>query len=148
MKELIFPLNAKNPGPQDHEVASEITRVITTAASSLKPRKTPISWFKFEQYITKAAKDKLRKIMCKKECLQIARSFHLSKKDHEAALDHLASFSVIDYYPHLLPVSIHNSYWTRSQSWSSYATSLGIIQIHTRPQRENYKSLKMRVALL
>ena len=103
MKELIFPLNAKNPGPQDHEVASQITRVITTTASSLKRRKTPISWFKFEQYITKAAKDQRRKIMCKKECLQIARSFHLSKKDHEAALDHLASFSVIHYYPNLLP---------------------------------------------
>ena len=103
MEELIFPLNAKNPGPQDHEVASEITRVITTAASSLKPRKTPIRWFKFEQYITKTAKDQQRKIMCKKECLQIARSFHLSRKDLDAALDHLASFSVIHYYPHLLP---------------------------------------------
>ena len=103
MEELIFPLNAKNSGPQDHEVASEITRVITTTASSLKPRKTPISWFKFEQYITKMARDQQRKIMCKKECLQIAGSFHLSRKDLDAALDHLASFSVIHYYPHLLP---------------------------------------------
>ena len=25
---IIFPINAKNPGPQDHEVASEITQVI------------------------------------------------------------------------------------------------------------------------
>ena len=41
--------------------------------------------------------------MCKKECLQIARLFHLSKKDLDAALDHLASFSVIHYYRHLLP---------------------------------------------
>ena len=103
MEELIFPVNAKNPGPQDHEVASEITKVIMNAASSLTPRRTPISWFKFEQYITKTAQGQHRKIMCKKECLQIARLFHLSKKDLDAALDHLASFSVIHYYQHLLP---------------------------------------------
>ena len=103
MEELIFPINAKNPGPQDHEVGSEITKVIMRAASSLKPRKTPISWFKFEQYIMKTAKDQERKIMHRKECLQIARLFYLSKKDLDAALDHLSSFSVIHYYPHLLP---------------------------------------------
>ena len=103
MKELIFPLNAKTPGPQDDEVASEITKMITNAASGLEPRKTPISWFKFEQHIKKIAKDDHRKIMHREECLQVARHFHLSKKDLNAALDHLASFSVVHYYSHLLP---------------------------------------------
>ena len=40
MEELIFPLNAKNPGPQDHKVASEITKVIFDVVSGLEPRKT------------------------------------------------------------------------------------------------------------
>ena len=46
---IIFPINAKNPGPQDHEVTREITKVIFDAVSDLEPRKTLISWFKFEQ---------------------------------------------------------------------------------------------------
>ena len=77
--------------------------MIVNAASRLEPRKTPISWFKFEQHIKKIAKDDDRKIMRREECLQIARSFHLSKEDLDAALYHLASFSVVHYYPHLLP---------------------------------------------
>ena len=103
MKELIFPINAKNPGSWDHEVAKKITEVIFNVASSLEPRKTPISWFKFEQLIQKLARDHERRILLWKECLQVARFLHLSVKDLDAALDHLASFGVIHYYPHLLP---------------------------------------------
>ena len=102
MEELIFPINAKNPGPQDHEVANKITEVIFNVASSLEPRKTPISWFKFEQLIQKLARDDGKRILRWRECLQIARLLHLSDKYLDAALDHLASFGVIHYYPHLL----------------------------------------------
>ena len=100
---IIFPINAKNPGPQDHEVASEITKVIFDLVSGLEPRKTPISWFKFEQLIQKIARDGGKRILHWKECLRVARLLHLSKKDLDAALDHLASFGVIHYYRRLLP---------------------------------------------
>ena len=102
-REIIFPINAKNPGPQDREVASEITKVIFNVVSGLEPRKTPISWFKFEQIIQKLARNHGIRILPWKECLKVARLLHLSKKDLDAALDHLASFGVIHYYPHLLP---------------------------------------------
>ena len=102
-REIIFPINAKNPGCQDREVASEITKVIFNVVSDLKPRKTPISWFKFEQIIQKLARDHEIRILHLNECLKVARLLHLSKKDLDAALDHLASFGVIHYYPHLLP---------------------------------------------
>ena len=102
-QEIIFPINAKNPGPQDREVASEITKVIFDVVSDLEPRRTPISWFKFEQLIQKLATNHGKRILRWNECLQIARLLHLSKKDLNAALDHLASFGVIHYYPHLLP---------------------------------------------
>ena len=100
---IIFPINAKNPGPQDHEVAGEITKVIFDVVSDLEPRRTPISWFKFEQLIQKFAKDYGKRILCLKDCLKVARLLHLSKKDLAAALDHLANFGIIHYYPHLLP---------------------------------------------
>ena len=100
---IIFPINAKNPGPHDHEVASEITKVIFDVVSGLEPRKTPISWFKFEQLIQKIARDDGKRILHWKECLKVARLLHLSRKSLNAALDHLASFGVIHYYRHLLP---------------------------------------------
>ena len=100
---IIFPINAKNPGPQDHEVASEITKVIFNVVSSLEPRKTPISWFKFEQLIQKMAGVDGKRILHWKECLKVATLLHLSKKDLNAAIDHLASFGVVHYYRHLLP---------------------------------------------
>ena len=103
MEELVFPINANNPGPQDHEVANKITEVIFNVASSLEPRKTPISWFKFEQLIQKLAREYGKRLLHWKECLQIARLLHLSAKDLDAALDHLASFGVIHYYQCLLP---------------------------------------------
>ena len=103
MEELIFPVNAKTPGPQDHEVANKITKVIFNVASCLEPRKTPISWFKFEQLIQKLARDYGKRILHWNECLKVARLLHLSEATLDAALDHLASFGVIHYYPHLLP---------------------------------------------
>ena len=98
---ILFPINAKNPCCQDHEVASEITKVISDVVSGLEPRKTPISWFKFEQIIQKLAQD--HRILHLNECLKVARLLHLSKKELDAALEHLTSFGVIHYYPHLLP---------------------------------------------
>ena len=100
---IIFPINAKNPGPQDHKVASEITNVIFDLVSHLEPRKTPISWFKFEQLMQKMAGEDGKRILHWKECLKVAKLLHLSVKDLNAALDHLASFGVIHYYRHLLP---------------------------------------------
>ena len=69
----------------------------------MKPRKTPISWFKFEQLIQKIARDDGKRILHFKECLKVGRLLHLSGKNLDAALDHLANFGVIHYYPHLLP---------------------------------------------
>ena len=103
MEELIFPINAKNPDAQDHEVADKITEVIFNIASSSEPRKTPISWFKFEYLIQKLARDYGKRILHWNECLKVARLLHLSEATLDAALDHLASFGVIHYYPHLLP---------------------------------------------
>ena len=103
MEQLIFPVNTKTPGHEDREVANKITQVIFDVASSLEPRRTPISWFKFEQLIQSSARDHGRKILHWKDCWQVAKMLHLSRKDLDAALDHLASFGVIHYYWRLLP---------------------------------------------
>ena len=62
--------------------------MIFSVVSGLEPRKTPISWFRFEHLIQKVARDCDRKILHRKECLQVAKLFHISKKDLNAVLDH------------------------------------------------------------
>ena len=102
LKVPIFPVNAESPGPEDHTVAGELTKRILEVASNTELRKTPISWFKFEQYLQKLTSQGTR-ILRRVQCFQIAHKFHLSEKDFDAALDHLASFCIIHYYFHLLP---------------------------------------------
>ena len=103
MEDLVFPINAKAPGDQDRAVASEIMQVISSAISSSQPQKIPISWFKFEQHIQKLARDHRRKILRRKECLQVAKFFHISETVLDTALVHLANLGIIHYYWHLLP---------------------------------------------
>ena len=116
LNEIIFPLNAKTPGPQDHAVAGEITKEILNAATDTEARETPISWFKFEQHLQKLASQGTRilsreqyfqiahlLILSRVQYFQIAHLFYLSEKDFDAALDHLSSLCVIHYYYHLLP---------------------------------------------
>ena len=103
LNELIFPLNAKTPGSQDHAVAGELTKTILNAEPDTEARKTPISWFKFEQHLQKLASQGTR-ILSRDQCFQVACLFHLSEEEEfDAALDHLASFCVIHYYWKLLP---------------------------------------------
>ena len=103
LTELIFPINCKTPDSQDHEVATELTKVIFNVADSLQPRNTPISWFKFEQHMLTLSRDHNKKMLQREECLQVGKLFHLSEEACDAALDHLANFGVIHYYSHLLP---------------------------------------------
>ena len=72
------------------------------AATDTEARESPISWFKVEQHLQKLASQGTR-ILSREQYFQIAHLFYLSKKDFDAALDHLASFCVIHYYFHLLP---------------------------------------------
>ena len=98
MEEIVFAINANTPDPHDREVAGRIAEVIFNVASNLEPRRTPISWFKFEQLIQKLNKEHGKTILHWKECLQVAKLLHLSKADLNAALNHLASFGVIHYW--------------------------------------------------
>ncbi len=43
-KEIIFPVNAKRPGPYDHKVTSEMRKAVMRAASSIEPQQIPIKW--------------------------------------------------------------------------------------------------------
>ena len=106
MKELIFPVNAKNPGRQDQEVARELRKAILSAASTAKSHKTPLAWHLLEIALRKLAASMSRSILSRQECLRVARKLHLSVEEFEAALDHLSQLNLILYYRRLLPDAV------------------------------------------
>ena len=106
MKELIFPVNAKNPGRQDQEVARELRKAILSAASTVKSHKTPLAWHLLEIALRKLAASMSRSILSRQECLRVARKLHLSVEEFDAALDHLSQLNLILYYQRLLPDAV------------------------------------------
>lgn len=103
LKEVIFPINARTPEPEDYEVAKELRAVILKAASGKKRKKTPVSWYVLDQIIHRMANALHRKILTREECLQIAHWLHISEKTFDVAIDHLVSISALHYYRHILP---------------------------------------------
>ena len=106
MKKLIFPVNAKNPGRQDQDVARELRKAILSAASTVKSHKTPLAWHLLEIALRKLAASMSRSILSRQECLRVARKLHLSVEEFDAALDHLSQLNLILYYRRLLPDAI------------------------------------------
>ena len=103
LNEVIFPVNAKVPEPEDLAVAKELRAEILRATSHMPRRKTPVSWFILEQMIHRIARVLNRPVLSRDECMQIARYLHLSEEAFDAALEHLASLNVLHYYPQILP---------------------------------------------
>ena len=106
MKELIFPVNAKNPGRQDQEVARELRKAILSAASTVKSHKTPLAWHLLEIALRKLAASMSRSILSRQECLRVARKLHISVEEFDAALNHLSQLNLILYYRRLLPDAV------------------------------------------
>ena len=98
IKELIFPVDAKNPGRQDQEVAKELRKAILSAMSSLKSHKTPLAWHILEIALRKLAASMNRSILSRQECLRVARKLHLSAEQLNAALYHFKQLNLILYY--------------------------------------------------
>ena len=103
MKELIFPVNAKEPGEEDQQVASELRKAILQAASSLEPEEIPLGWYVLDIALHRLASFLGRGILTRQECLQVAYKLHITEEGFEAALDHLSKLNVILYFRSVLP---------------------------------------------
>ena len=101
-KELIFPLNAKSPGENDHKVAEEIRKVIMSVCTA-EPDKIPLRWYCLELKLQEIAQDLGRGVMSKEECFAVARTLHFDEESFEAALQYLDELNLIFYYPDILP---------------------------------------------
>lgn len=95
-KEVIFPMNAKEPEAEDREVAALIRKRISNKRS---PFKVPIGWFLLEQDIRKLGKG----VVSKAECREIAARLKINDESLEAALAYLHKLNISLYYPDFLP---------------------------------------------
>ena len=102
MKQLIFPVNAKTPRPQDKEVASELREVVVKR-SSVKPKRLPLRWHALELALQKLMLELGRGVLSKTECLAVARRFHFDHELFEEALQYLDQLNILFYYKHVLP---------------------------------------------
>ena len=102
LNELIFPLNAKHPGPQDRNIAAELRRVIVEL-SHVKPKQIPLRWYAFELAVQKRMLELERGVLSRAECLAVARRFHFSEESFEEALKYLDNLNILFYYKDVLP---------------------------------------------
>ena len=98
--EVIFPINAKKPKEQDHQVCAEIRKQIEDKKNAPPPYKIPIGWFLLEQDIIKASKGG---VICKSECLGLAALLNINGEALTAALEYFDDLNIFLYYPSVLP---------------------------------------------
>ena len=104
--EVIFPVNAKNPVEQDHEVFAMIREQVEDKKCAPPPYKIPIGWFLLEQDITKSAKGG---VISRKECLAIAAILNINEEALSAALEYFHDLNIFLYYPSVLPEVVFSS---------------------------------------
>ena len=102
LKELIFAMNAKTPGPQEQNVAAELRRVIVKI-SRVKPKQIPLRWHGLELALQKLMLELGRGVLSKAECFDVAQRFHFSSESFEEALKYLDSLNILSYYKDVLP---------------------------------------------
>ena len=102
LEELIFALNAKNPGDEDKEVAEEIRRVIMEECAG-EPHPIPLRWYLFMQKVQKIAEGLGRKVFKKSECIRIASTVGCDVASCEAAVEFFNDLNQLFFFPLILP---------------------------------------------
>ena len=96
--DVIFPINAKSPNEQDHQVCDTIRKQIENKKCA-PPHKIPIGWFLLEQDIINSAKGC---VISKKECLNIAALLNINAEALNTALEYFDDLNIFLYYPSVL----------------------------------------------
>ena len=100
-RELIFPLNTKDPDQDDQRVAQLLRQAIESSAPD--PVRIPISWYLLELALRRLAALLNRRVLSRNECLSIAQQLGFSENEFNAALTHFDELNLCLYYPDVLP---------------------------------------------
>ena len=97
--EVIFPMNAKRPTEQDHQVCAMLRKVVDDKKSAPPHYKIPVGWFLLEQDIIKASKGG---VISKSDCLSIATILNINAETLQAALKYFDDLNIFLFYPSVL----------------------------------------------
>ena len=101
-KDIIFPVNALNPGEKDKIVFDLIRRKISDVSMVLE-QNTPLSWIMFQNDLMKYGEEHGKRVVSMEECHTIAGRLKMDRRGLEAALFHFNSLSIFIYIPSVLP---------------------------------------------
>ena len=99
-RNLIYPVNAKQPEPCDKEVAAELRKAITDTCTPTESKQIPLRWFMLLQMIQKLGEK--TGMVSVADCQDIAKRLHITSKGFDAAITYLASLNLLLYYPDVL----------------------------------------------
>ena len=103
MKEFIFALNAKCPGPEEKRMAEYLRELIIRDCLPKTPDRIPIHWYALELKLQEIAQTLGRQVLTKQECFLAAERLQFDWHSFEAALQYLDGLSIIFYYHDILP---------------------------------------------
>ena len=100
-KELIFPINARNPKESDQSTAKSIQGIVLTECSPV-PIDVPLRYFSLEILLEEVSISLGRGVLSKRECLDAADKLNFDDHTLVAALQFLDEISVVFYFPEIL----------------------------------------------
>jgi len=95
LKELIFPMNAKEPGEEEKRIAAILREEIEKCSREVV---IPIWWYILEMILRLLAKTTNRRVLSRQECLEVARTLGFSEEDFDAAIKYMDELNIILYY--------------------------------------------------
>ena len=101
-KDIIFAVNAVDPGEQDEAVFDLIRHKIADVSLALE-QNTPLSWFMFQNDLIKYGEENGKRVVSMDECKVIAGRLKMDRRSLEAALTHFNILSIFLYTPSVLP---------------------------------------------
>ena len=101
--ELIFPLNAKNPGDEEKKIAAQIRQLVSEKCAA-KAIDIPLQWHALESLLEDLSAKLGRDFVTKEELMDAAQSLHFEDESAlDAALQFLHQHNLVFYYPDILP---------------------------------------------
>ena len=107
LNELIFAINAKNPGIYEERVAEQIRSVVES--SPTRNVKIPIWWHILEMTLKQLSDRLHRMVLSMQECLVVAHQLNISSDALVEALKFFHCQHIFLYYPDILPDVVFTS---------------------------------------
>ena len=101
-KELIFPINARDPSQHEKDIAKNVRQLISTKCFS-EEFDLPMQWYGLEIILEELSECTGRKIMHRSECLEASKKLHFDELSFDAAIDYLDEHCLIFHYRDILP---------------------------------------------